>query len=136
MSNLVRQRQLRHLGRYSTVVIHKRDNSRVQRSFCALVQSPHCLRVRLVLLANATGGTGRGCDPREAKRAAGKVSIREHIGQTKVLVVAQGMDVQEVGHVNVLHAERVGLPRVRFTARRIVVDFDALDLDGGKCVVS
>lgn len=132
VANLVGQRQLRDLGRHPAIVVDERDDARVQRPLRALVQSPHRLRVRLVLFTNATGRTRGRRDPGQAECAAGKVAVREHIGQTKVLVVSERVNVEEVGHVNVLHAKRIRLARVRLAARRVIVDLDALHLQRTK----
>jgi hypothetical protein len=68
---------------------------------------------------------GRG-DPCEAESAAGEVSVGEDVGQAELLVVRLGVQIEEVGDVDVGDAEGVGLADV--AARGVVVDFDALDL--------
>lgn len=43
-------------------------------------------------------------------------------------MIAQRVQVQEVGHVNVLHTVRVRFAVVVLVTRRIVVNFDPLNL--------
>lgn len=53
MSNFVRQCQLRHFRWHSAVVVHERDDARIQRPLRGLIRSVYRLRVRLVFLADA-----------------------------------------------------------------------------------
>lgn len=75
MSDLVRQSQLRHLGRYSAVVIHESDDAGVQGPLGGLVHAAYGFGVGLVLLADTTGRTRRGRDPGEPESAAGEVPV-------------------------------------------------------------
>lgn len=76
MPNLVGQRQLRNLRRNAAVVVHKRDDARVERSLRALVQPGDRFRVRLVLLTDSTGSAGRRGHPGQPEGTAGEVSAR------------------------------------------------------------
>lgn len=129
MPNLVGQRQLGHFRRHTTVVIHKRNDAGVQRTLRTLIQSANGFRVRFVLFTNATGRSGRRCDPSQAERAARKVTIREHVRQAEDLMIAQRMQIEEIRHIDVFHTERIRIAVVRFLACGIVVDFDALHLE-------
>jgi len=54
---------------------------------------------------------------------APRLPVRENIGETEVLVVAEGMEIQKVADVDVLHAEGIRLAvRLLLRARRVVVD--------------
>jgi hypothetical protein len=61
--------------------------------------------------------------------------ISEHIGEAEDLVVAQRVEVEEVRHVDVLHAELVGFAAVVSTARQVIVDFDALHFEANVAVL-
>lgn len=56
VADLVRQRQLAHLGRHTRVVVDKGDDARVQTSLRLHLPPANVLGVRLVLFANATRG--------------------------------------------------------------------------------
>lgn len=76
MSDLVRQRELAHFGRHAAVVVDKRDDSSVERPFGALVDAADCLRVCLVLLADAARGAASAGYPREA--CGGRSILLQH----------------------------------------------------------
>ena len=71
--------------------------------------------------------TSGRCDPGKTQRSSCEVSVGEDVGQAELLVVGLGVQVEEVWDVDVGDAERVGLADV--AAGRVVVDFDALDLE-------
>lgn len=75
MPNLVGQRQLGHLRRHPAVVVDKGDDTRVQGTFGALVQTGHRFRVGLVLFADTAGSTGCRCDPSQTQGTAGEISV-------------------------------------------------------------
>jgi hypothetical protein len=56
-------------------------------------------------------------------RHSPRLPVRENIGETEVLVVAEGMQIQKVADVDVLHAEGIRLAvRLLLRARRVVVN--------------
>lgn len=146
VADLMSQSELRHLRWNARVVIHESDDSRVERATSALVHSlTGCLGVRLVLLANSAGSTRRRRHPRQAKRSASEVSaslqfnfifaqqtrstnspISEHICQAEYFVISKRVKIQEIRHVDVLHAELIRLATVMCAARLIIVNFDSL----------
>ncbi len=65
-------------------------------------------------------------NPRQAKSAAGEVSISKDVRQTKVIVIELRVEIEEVGNVNVGWAELVVLSLDAFTGRGVV---DAQSLD-------
>lgn len=149
--DLVGERELRHLGRHPAVVVDERDDARVEAPLGHARHPQRVLRVRLVALADAAGRARRRRHPRQSQRAPGEVTasttrpisrgarriesivsplpIGEHVGETKVLVVALRVQVEKVGHVDVGQAELVLLAGVVGLARLVVVDFDALHLE-------
>jgi len=150
MAYLMRQSQLWYLGRYSAVVIHESYDTGVQGSLSGLIQAGHRFGISLELLANTTGRAWRGCNPSESKGASGEVPVdkawnnvwepvtvnrhgvirsiirspvSEDIGETEVLVIRKGMQVQEVTDVDVLQAERIWVAVWRLKrTRRLVID--------------
>lgn len=129
--------KLRHFRRHSAIIIHEGNNAGVQGPLCGLVHATDRLGVSLVLLANASGGAGSGSHPSKTESATGEIPVTiqtnglklhtthpdhitisilqtgqhlpigEHVGQTKILVIAQRMQIQKVAHVDVLHAEGI-----------------------------
>lgn len=55
MAYLVRQRQLRYLGRHSAVVIDESYDAGVQGSLSGLIKAGHRFGISLKLLADTTG---------------------------------------------------------------------------------
>jgi hypothetical protein len=62
------------------------------------------------------------------KRIKKHSPIRKNISQAKVLMVAQRMEIQKIGHVNIFHTKLIGIANVVRTASGIVIDFNSLDL--------
>lgn len=56
------------------------------------------------------------------------VPVGKHIGQTKVRVILQRVQIEEVRYVHVLVAECIVWSIVGVVARRIIVDLNALNL--------
>lgn len=78
MTDLVGQRQLRHLWRNTTVVVHECYYSGVQRAFRALVKTAHGFRVGFVFLADSARCSGRRGNPGKTESAAGEVSVENN----------------------------------------------------------
>jgi len=130
MSNFVRQSELRHFGRYPGVVVHKRDDPRVQTTLGRQVDTLIIFRVCFVLFADApTGPTSRSY-PRQPQSSPSEVSVGEHVGQAEVLVVHLAVQVQEVRHVDIRQTERISFVSRPPRAVAVVVYFNSLHLEG------
>lgn len=60
------------------------------------------------------------------------VPVGKHIGQTKVRVILQRVQIEEVRYVHVLVAECIVWSIVGVVARRIIVDLNTLHLQEGR----
>lgn len=60
--------------------------------------------------------------------------VGKYIGQTKVRVILERVQIEEVRYVHVLVAECIVWSIVGVVARRIIVDFNALHLQIGRKV--
>jgi len=107
--DLVGQGQLRHLRGHAGVVVHKRDDPCIETPFGLVMDAVNVFGVGFVLLANAAAGATSARHPGQAQGSTREISVGEHIREAEVLVVLLAVQVQEVGHVNVVQAERVRL---------------------------
>lgn len=60
--------------------------------------------------------------------------VCEHVGETEKFMILQGMHIEKIRNVDVLHTKWIRRSVVRCTARRIIVNFDALNLADRKKV--
>ena len=129
--DLVGEGQLGDFGRDPGVVVDKGDDAGVERSLGSVVNTVHILCIRFVLFTNTSAGSTGGSHPGQTEGAAGEVSICEDIGETKVRVVSFTVEVEKVGHVNVVQAKWI----LWFDlAIGIIENFDSVDLECVTCM--
>lgn len=61
--------------------------------------------------------------------------ISEHICQAEYFVISKRVKIQEIRHVDVLHAELIRLAAVMRAARLIIVNFDSLYFESNVAVL-